>query len=107
LAASVSDVLFGGWNIDEPTFEALATEVPTATLEAVVGRELVDVAVESGLCSSKSDARRLAGQNGLYVNNARPEADALVEADLRYGRYLLLRRGKADYRLVVVGSPSS
>lgn len=106
VAASVSSVLFGGVDIDEATFAALATEVPTTELAAtdVVGRDLVDVAVAAGLCASKGEAQRLLQQSGLYLNNARPVAASVLEEDLRFGRYLLLRRGKSAYQLVVASS---
>jgi tyrosyl-tRNA synthetase len=103
LAESVSAVLFGGSSFDEATFAALAAEVPSTTLpaEQVRGRDLVGLAAASGLCTSKSDAQRLVQQGGLYVNNERPEAGELQESDLRYGRYVLLRRGKSTYHLVL------
>ena len=42
-------------------------------------------------------------QGGAYVNNERHPGDAPVTVDsLRFGRYLLLRRGRRDHALVVV-----
>jgi tyrosyl-tRNA synthetase len=106
LADSVSSVLFGGSSFDEATFAALGAEVPTTTLPAaeVEGRDLAELAAATGLCGSKSEAQRLVAQGGLYVNNERPAAPQVGDGDLRFGRYLLLRRGKANYHLVVARS---
>ena len=103
LAESVSAVLFGGSHFDEETFAALGAEVPTTELPAdqVRGRDLAELAATTGLCASKSEAQRLVAQGGLYLNNERPGAHHVHDGDLRYGRYLLLRRGKANYHLVV------
>ena len=51
---------------------------------------------------SQGDARRTVEQRGIAVNDAKLEPGAnLSEPDLLHGRYLLLRRGKANYHLVV------
>ena len=99
-------VLFGGTvdDADVEAFEAVAAEVPTvivdpARLEA--GVDLVELLVEAGAAASKGDARRLLAQGGVSVNNLKATDGTVVTArDLRHGRWLLLRRGKADYRLV-------
>ena len=102
VARSVSEVLFGGSTIDEPTFVALGAEVPTTTLPVgeVVGQGLAELAAASGLCASKSEAQRLVKQGGLYVNNERPAGAAVAADDLRFGRFVLLRKGKSSYQLV-------
>jgi tyrosyl-tRNA synthetase len=59
---------------------------------------VVDLLAASGLCSSKSDARRAIGQGGAYVNNVKVTGeDAVPDAgDLLHGRFLVLRRGKRN-----------
>jgi tyrosyl-tRNA synthetase len=109
-AAAASEVLFGG-SLDEvsaSTFEVVAAEVPTAE----VSRERLsadgDVATllaEIGAVASKSEAQRLLKQGGVRVDGAQVAPGATVSVgDLRHDRYLLLRRGKADYWLVIVSS---
>ena len=53
------------------------------------------------LASSLSDARRTIGQGAASVNGeVVPEDRPLTEADLLYGRWLLLRKGKRNYHLL-------
>lgn len=109
-AEAAAGVLFGGAldDVDVATLEAIAAEVPTTALaraRLTAGLEVVDLLVEVGATASKGEARRLVQQGGVRVNGRRAEPDATVgEGDLRHGRYLLLRRGKTDYRLVVLSS---
>jgi tyrosyl-tRNA synthetase len=76
-------VLFGGSVTDlrDADLEAIVadapvTDVPRAELDARL--PLVDLLARVGLCSSKSDARRLLGQGGVYVNNVKVEDPARV-----------------------------
>jgi tyrosyl-tRNA synthetase len=98
-AEAATVVLFGG----DPTtagaevFDLLATEIPTAALPTAVGSSLVDVLAEAGVTKSKSEARRL---GSVTVNGVvRPVDDRVVAADLLYGRWVLLRKGRT-YHLV-------
>ena len=106
LARSVSDLLFGGSVSDEAALGALVGEIPSTDLpsDRVVGRDLGELAAEVGLCASKTAATRALGQGGLYVNNVRAEAGPVPAEALKFGRYLLLRHGKANYHLVVASS---
>ncbi len=110
-AAAAGAILFGApFDVLEPeAIAGLQGEVDTLTLE-VAGLEpdgigLVDLLVDAGLASSRSDARRAIAQGGIYVDNRRVTDD---ESRVRTGSLgphgaLLLRRGKRDHRLVVIG----
>jgi tyrosyl-tRNA synthetase len=95
--------------LDEATLlevvdDAPSHEVPRRALAAPGGLGLIDALVESGLASSKGEARRVIAGGGAYVNN-RPAADdqrTLGDEDLLHGRYVVLRKGKRDYHLLVV-----
>jgi tyrosyl-tRNA synthetase len=65
---------------------------------------VVDALVQSGLTKSKSEARRLIKQGGVYVNNRRvTDVDQqLLADDWVDGKKLLLRKGKKDYALLTV-----
>ncbi len=66
------------------------------------GLELVETLVRAGLTPSRSAARTTIEQGGAYVNNRR-ERDTgrrLGAGDLLHGRYLVLRKGKRDHRLL-------
>ncbi len=80
--------------------------VPTTTYDKkdVLGVKLVvDLFCDTGLCKSKSDARRLVKQGGAYVNGERLTAvDQLVSASGFDGGELLLRAGKKKYHKIIL-----
>jgi tyrosyl-tRNA synthetase len=107
-AEAASLVLFGSPldDVDAAAMEAVAAEVPTTTVDRrrlAPGLPLVELLAETGLASSRGEARRLLAQGGAYVNNVRAGSveGRLGVGDLRHGRYALLRRGKDAYHLVV------
>lgn len=106
VAERASAVLFGesmeGLNADD--LLGIFAHVPSAQLVSaeVVGVSAVDVAVRSGMCKSKGEARRLVEGGGLYVNNRRVDGiQTQVEAkDAVDGRLVVLRSGKRSFHLV-------
>jgi tyrosyl-tRNA synthetase len=107
-AEHAAAALFGGdlGSLDERTLldvfaDAPSTDLPRSRLGGD-GALLVDLLAETGLVTSKSQARTAVGQGGAYVNNAREDdvARRLTTADLLTDRYLVLRRGKKDHHLV-------
>jgi tyrosyl-tRNA synthetase len=108
VAQRSSEVLFGG-SMDGLNAEDLMkifADVPSCEMGRDVARSatVVDIAAASGLCKSKSDARRLVSEGGCYVNNVRIAdiAARIGESMLIGGRVLVLRGGKKNYRLVKV-----
>ncbi len=105
VAEEVSRVLFGKadpTSLTEPVLRALSEEVPFAESREAPG--LLDVLVTLKLAGSKSAARRLVEQGGVYLNGQRATADTdLGSAKPLAGRYHLLRKGARDYGLVRVG----
>ncbi|MFC6883049.1 MULTISPECIES: tyrosine--tRNA ligase [Actinomadura] len=98
---AASRALFGQGvleELDERTLRAALAEVPRAEVPPGDLPPVTDLFVESGLCKSKSEARRTIGQGGAYLNNAKVESEDAVPAatDLLHGRYLVLRRGKRN-----------
>ncbi len=112
--ARVSELLFGGdpAAADAQTLTDLAAEIPAAAwpesepgADEHPGLDLVDVLVLAGTASSRGEARRLVEQGGVHVNG-RPAQDLeqrFTTADLLAGRFLLIRRGKRDQRVLVRG----
>ncbi len=94
-----SAALFG----DIAISTALEEHAPTRRVE-VRPDTVVDALVQSGLTKSKSEARRLIKQGGVYVNNRRvTDVDQqLLSEDWVDGKKLLLRKGKKDYALLTV-----
>jgi len=109
-AEAASRILFGGAveGVDEVTLAVLADEIPTTTValsRLAEGVPLVDLLAETELASSKSDARRTLEQGGASVGGTKAGLDTTVgEGDLLHGRYVLLRRGKRQYHLVVAAA---
>ena len=109
-ARAASQILFGSGSDDVPeaAYRALQEEVPTTVVDPdrlAEGLDLVAVLAETGLSSSRSDARRSVGQGAVYVNDRRVAGDSpsLSPADLRQGRWILLRRGRRHHHLLRVG----
>ncbi len=107
-AAAATDLLFGGDPLaaGPDALAVVAAEVPTAPLpaagEMADGVDLVALLVEAGLASSKGDARRSIDQGAVSVNGVRAAPDASVgTGDVLHGRYVLLRKGKRHYALLV------
>ena len=104
-AEEASEVLFGGdaGALAGAALDTVATEVPSTGLRKadVVGADLVDLLVVTGLASSRGDARRSLEQRGISVNNAKIEPGFRPsQEDLLEGRALLLRKGKSTYHLI-------
>ena len=108
-AERASNALFGEEiaDLDERTLLDVVGEAPSSTVsrEALTHGEvtLVDALTTSGLVSSRAEARRTIAQGGAYVNNRRvqDEGSALGPGDLLHDRYVVLRRGRRDYHLLV------
>lgn len=94
--------------LNSKTIEAIAEDVPSCSLsyDAVLNCCLVDVSVNSGLLSSKSAARRLVKQGGLYLNNTKVEnEDKVIEkGDIVDGKVLLLSAGKKNKMVIRISS---
>ena len=92
-------------SLDEPMLAQVGSETPTSSRSRSAldgsGIALVDVLVDAGVAKSKSQARTLVTQGGVYVNDRREQdTDArLGRSDLLFDRYLVLRKGR-DYHLV-------
>jgi len=106
-AAAAAQALFSEEiaTLDEATLLEVCADAPTSVLPRSAidgGLTLVDALVDSGLASSKGQARTTISQGGANVNNRRVnDTEArLGPDDLLFGRYLVLRRGRRDYHLL-------
>ncbi|MCC7441212.1 MAG: tyrosine--tRNA ligase [Bdellovibrionales bacterium] len=82
--------------------EAPRTTRPAAQAE---GATLVDLLAETGLCPSKGQARKDIQAGGIYVNDQRVQDVAWKASgtSLLHGKFLVLRKGKKTYHLVIFG----
>jgi tyrosyl-tRNA synthetase len=101
VAEEVSRVLFGKADpttLAEPVLKALSREVPYSEAQAA---SVIDALISLGLASSKSAARRLVEQGGVYLNGQRANAEtSLSSAPPLKGGYHLIRKGARDYGLI-------
>jgi tyrosyl-tRNA synthetase len=105
---AASRALFGQGELgelDERTLESALASVPSARVSEPLPA-VVDLLTETGLVSSKSEARRTIAQGGAYLNNAKVTDEAAVpeRSDLLHGRFLVLRRGKRNVGGVTVAA---
>ena len=68
------------------------------------GVTVVDLLVDTGLVSSKAEARRAIQGGGIYLNDERVAdgARAIELSQAIDGRFLILRKGRRKYHLVKV-----
>jgi tyrosyl-tRNA synthetase len=91
--------------LDEATLAVALADAPTSPVRADDldgGLLLSDGLQRSGLVSSKSDARRQLQAGGIYVNNRRQSADRPLGREDVLGRFIILRRGKAQQHVLRV-----
>ncbi|CAB5065424.1 MAG: tyrosine--tRNA ligase [Actinobacteria bacterium] len=98
--------LFGQGEItelDSATLAGALAELPRTTINS--SSEIptwVDLIVATGVCESKSAARRIIKEGGAYLNNKKITAEdfAPTATDLIAGKFLVLRKGKRDLAAV-------
>ena len=109
-AIKASEILFGGSldGVTEELFNDVVGEIPTKELApaslAEPGMPLTDLLVHSCLATSKGQARKDIEGGGINLNNVRVAdvARAVTTADLHFGKYVLLRKGKRTYAVINV-----
>ena len=89
-------------NLTETDFEQLALDGLPA-FEVSGELNIVQALVQSGLAKSNNEARGFVSQGAAVVNGAKVGSDAyvLVDADKRFGKYTIVRRGKRNHALLV------
>ena len=90
-------------DLDAATLAGALAELPRTTINS--SSEIptwVDLIVATGVCESKSAARRIIKEGGAYLNNKKITAEdfAPTASDLIAGKFLVLRKGKRDLAAV-------
>ncbi|KAB0683764.1 tyrosine--tRNA ligase [Aeromonas caviae] len=101
-AQRISELLFSGEvaRLGESDLAQLAQDgMPSSPIKGET--DLVTLLVECGLANSKRIARELLAAGAVSVNGAIRQDEPLTADDRLFGRYLLLRRGKKQYHLVI------
>ncbi|BCK61539.1 tyrosine--tRNA ligase [Aeromonas hydrophila] len=100
-AQRISELLFSGEvaRLGESDLAQLAQDgMPSCRIEGET--DLVTLLVESRLANSKRIARELLAAGAISLNGEIRRDEQLTTDYRLFGRYLLLRRGKKQYRLV-------
>jgi tyrosyl-tRNA synthetase len=95
VAEAVTQVLTGKKPVGElegDALDAMRHEIPST--HAQPGFEIADILAQTGLASSKTEARRFLAENAIAINGQKTQKEHLEEGDFVNGR-LLIRRGKA------------
>ncbi len=101
-AQRISESLFSGEvaRLGESDLAQLAQDgMPSSPIKGET--DLVTLLVECGLANSKRIARELLAAGAVSVNGAIRRDEPLTADDRLFGRYLMLRRGKKQYHLVI------
>lgn len=95
-ARQAAEALFGG--------AGALDHAPKAVISpAMVGTKLLDIMAATGIVASKSEARRLIAQGGLYIGNDKvTDPEMKLTADLFTDDSLLMRKGKKTYIRIVI-----
>lgn len=92
--------------LNASTLEAIAKDLPTHSLhyDQVVSKKLLDCLVDINAMASKSEARRMIRNGGLYLNNNKISDEEYVFSadDLVEGKFLLLAAGKKNKMIVKI-----
>ncbi len=108
-AKQASEILFGQAPVD--ALRALNEQQLLEVMEGVrkvagskellaEGADLVGFLADTGVFSSKGEARKMLQGGGISVNKEKVAVDfKLTEAHLLNGKYVLLQKGKKDYTL--------
>ena len=91
---AAAQAVFGGGGV--------SADMPTTVIPNVVGMGVLDMLVETGLVSSKGEARRLVQQNGLSINDAKyTDVNGTVTADMITDNGIIIKKGKKVFHRVV------
>ena len=80
----------------------VSADMPTTVIPDVVGMGVLDMLVQTGLLSSKGEARRLVQQNGLAINDQKyTDPQGVVTADMLTEDGIIIKKGKKIFHRVV------
>jgi tyrosyl-tRNA synthetase len=110
-AVRASEILFGKSTVE--ALKSLSEKELLSAMEGVPqvqgnreglqeGLELVSFLAESGIVSSKGEARKLLAAGGVSINKEKASVETRLTSDQMLAEhYILVQRGKKDYTLVI------
>ena len=99
----ISEALFKG-NIKELTKEELEMAINNIpSYEVLEDKNIVDLLVESTICSSKREAREFINNNSICINGERiNDLEFIIKKeDALYQEYTIVRKGKKKYFVII------
>ncbi len=100
----ISQALFYGdvSQLDVDDFAELARHIPSAKMEIGQGMRILDFLKDCGFIASKQMARNLIKSKAIRLNGKIVESidHQVTEDDFKFGKFVLIRKGKKDYFLV-------
>ena len=97
----ITEALFSG-NIKELTVEELHdafSNIPS--YEVSEDKNIVDLLVESEVCTSKREAREMLSANSISVNGDKvTDLEFIVKKENAMGDYTIIRKGKKKYFVI-------
>ena len=102
-AVKISEALFSG-NIKDLTEEELVDAMSgVENYEVKKEKNIVDMLVDTGILSSKREAREFVNNGSISVNGEKiTDTEYLVNKEISlYNKYIVIRRGKKKYYLLV------
>lgn len=103
-AVKISEALFSG-NIKELSETELKDAMSgVETYNVNEEKNIVDLLVDTGILSSKREAREFVSNGSISINGEKVnDLELLVKKDLAlYNKYIVIRRGKKKYYLVIM-----
>lgn len=101
-AVKISEALFSGnvKDIDTNLIEKVFKDVPNSDMKS--DKNIVDLLVDTNICSSKREAREFITTGSISINGDRiTDLDAIITKDNSIdNKYIIVRRGKKKYYLV-------
>ena len=102
-ALKITEALFSGdiKSLDEDELKSALSGVETSTISKEVN--IVDMLVNTGILSSKREAREFLTNGSISLNGERiTDLELTITKDIcLYNKYLVVRRGKKKYHLVI------
>lgn len=98
-AKKISESLFSE-DIFNLTAEEIINNLNIPTVKLEIDKNIVDLLVETNICSSKREARELVSSNAISVNNKKVTLEDVVTKDnLIDNKVALIKKGKKKYYL--------
>ena len=100
-ALRISEALFSGdiKSLKEEDIHDAFNSLPS--YEVNTDKNIIDLLVEAGVCSSKREAREFVGNNSISINGDKiNDLDYVISKDNAIGSFTIIRKGKKKYFVI-------